>query len=252
MPDYPSKNPSGLSYFQILRSLGQLFIKHPTLVQAALIGLAVSAVFTLYWTTLTFLLAADPYDYNSLVIGMFGLIGVAAIFLAPLIGRHLIDRFSPSLGLLLGLVCVLTGQLVGTFVGLHSVAGPVIQAFLVDLGIQASQVSNRTAIYKLDASARNRINSIYMLGVFIGQVVGTSTGAPLYHRHGWLGSGGAGVGFAGLGLLVLAVRTPWAGWIGWSGGWRTERKKLDVEEKIESGDEKKEQSVSTEPQEVKI
>lgn len=255
MPDYPSTNPSGLSYLQILRSLGQLIIQHPPLVQAALTGLAISGVFTLYWTTLTFLLAAAPYNYNSLVIGMFGLIGVAAILLTPVVGRHVIDQYSPSLGLSIGLVSILVGQVVGTYAGLHSVAGPVVQAFLVDFGIQTAQVSNRTTIYKLDASARNRINSVYMLGVFFGQVMGTSTGAPLYHRYGWIGSGSAGVGFAGLALLIFSARTPGeSGWVGWSGGWREGKEKPDVEEEIENDNEsEKEPSAgSTEFQEVRV
>lgn len=252
MPDYPSTNPSGLSYLQILRSLGQLIARHPSLVQAALIGLAISGVFTLYWTTLTFLLASAPYNYNSLVIGMFGLIGVAAILLTPVTGRHVIDKYSPSLGLLIGLVCILAGQLVGTFTGLRSVAGPVVQAFLVDFGIQTAQVSNRTTIYKLDASARNRINSVYMLGVFCGQVMGTSTGAPLYHRYGWVGSGSAGVGFAGLALLVFSARTPEeTRWVGWRGGWRERKEVSDVEESG-SESEKEHPAGSIEFQEVKI
>ncbi|RPB11627.1 MFS general substrate transporter [Morchella conica CCBAS932] len=219
MPDYPSTNPSGLTYTRSLLSLFALAKAHPTLVQAALIGLCVSAVFTTYWTTLTFLLIAPPYGYSSLVVGLFGLIGVAAIFLAPLVGRFVIDRHTPSLGLLLGLLVVLAGQVVGCFGGLYSVAAPVLQAFLVDLGIQTTQVSNRTAIYRLDAGARNRVNSVYMLGVFFGQVVGTASGAPLLHRYGWKGSAGAGVGFAGLALVVLAARAPGAGWVGWKGGW---------------------------------
>lgn len=256
MPDYPSTNPSGLSYLQILRSLTQLIARHPSLVQAALIGLAISGVFTLYWTTLTFLLAGAPYNYNSLVIGMFGLIGVAAILLTPMTGRHVIDKYSASLGLLVGLASILVGQLVGTFAGLHSVAGPVLQAFLVDFGIQTAQVSNRTTIYKLDASARNRINSVYMLGVFCGQVMGTSTGAPLYHRYGWIGSGSAGVAFAGLALLLLAARTPAEkSWVGWSGGWHGGKGETGAEESAresESESEKEEPSVgSIEFREVK-
>lgn len=242
MPDYPSTNPSGLSYLQILRSLARLVARHPSLVQAALIGLAISGVFTLYWTTLTFLLAGAPYNYDSLVIGMFGLIGVAAILLTPLTGRHVIDKYSASLGLLVGLASILGGQLIGTFAGLHSVAGPVLQAFLVDFGIQTAQVSNRTTIYKLDASARNRINSVYMLGVFCGQVMGTSTGAPLYHRYGWIGSGSAGVAFAGLALVLLAVRTPAEKrWVGWSGGWREGKGEETGAE--ESGSEKEDGSI---------
>lgn len=224
MPDYPSTNPAGLTYTLILRSLFRLIREHPTLVQASLIGLCVSSVFTLYWTTLTFLLAGPVYQFNSLVIGLFGFVGAAAILLGPLVGRHVIDRYSPSLGLLLGLLGVAVGQVVGCFAGEYTVAAPVVQAFLVDVGIQTTQVSNRTAIYRLDASARNRVNSVYMLGVFLGQVLGTGTGAPLYQRLGWRGSAGAGIGWVGVGMVVFGARGPREeGWVGWGGGWRTER-----------------------------
>ncbi|KAJ6263332.1 Phosphoribosylaminoimidazole-succinocarboxamide synthase [Drechslerella dactyloides] len=168
MPDYPPKN-RGLSYPRMLLSMIQLIPKYPLLVQSSLNGLCISATFTLYWTTLTFLLASPPYEFSSSVIGLFGLIGIAAILTTPWIGRYVIDRWHPQLSVILGTAVVLVGQVVGTYAGTRSVAAPVIQAWMIDLGISTAQVANWARIYGLDPSSRNRINSVFMLAVFIGQ-----------------------------------------------------------------------------------
>ncbi|KAK4097979.1 hypothetical protein N658DRAFT_488760 [Parathielavia hyrcaniae] len=78
LPDYPSKNPAGLhvsngdekhehddnadsasgagwSYLAMLASIGRLVVTEPLLVQARAVAFLLSAVFTSYWTTLSFL-----------------------------------------------------------------------------------------------------------------------------------------------------------------------------------------------------
>ncbi|KAK6341123.1 hypothetical protein TWF696_008212 [Orbilia brochopaga] len=218
MPDYPSKNP-GLSYPRMLLSMLQLIPKHPLLVQSSLNGLCLSATFILYWTTLTFLLASPPYGFSSSVIGLFGLIGIAAVLTTPWIGRYVIDRWHPHLSVLMGTAVILVGQVVGAYAGTRSVAAPVIQAWMIDLGISTAQVANRAEIYGLDPGSRNRINSVFMLAVFIGQVMGTGIGAKTYAVGGWLASGSASVGITVLGLLFALGRGPHTkAWIGWAGG----------------------------------
>jgi predicted MFS family arabinose efflux permease len=86
MPDYPATNP-GMNYFRILWDIVKMLFKHPVLVQACLAGLLCSAPFTSFWTTLTFLLAAEPYQYSSLTIGLFGLIGIAGMLCSPVYAR---------------------------------------------------------------------------------------------------------------------------------------------------------------------
>ncbi|KAF3924837.1 hypothetical protein ABW21_db0203846 [Orbilia brochopaga] len=169
MPDYQPKN-RGLSYPRMLLSMLQLIPKYPLLVQQSLNALFLQATLMLYWTTLTFLLASPPYGFSSSVIGMFGLIGTAAVLTTPCVGRFVIDKWHPQLSVLIGSGIVLIGQVVGTYAGLKSVAAPVIQAWMLDLGIFTAQVASRAEIYKLDPGARNRINSVFMLGLFIGQV----------------------------------------------------------------------------------
>ncbi|EON64899.1 hypothetical protein W97_04133 [Coniosporium apollinis CBS 100218] len=225
MPDYPSTNPGGLNYFKMLWSILVMVTKHPVLVQACLISFFTAATFTNFWTTLTFLLAGEPYNYSSLVIGLFALIGIASMLLSPVYARTITDRFVPLFSTVIGELMVLTGVVVGTYTGTFTVAGPILQAFLNDLGMQSAQIANRSSIYAIEPKARNRVNTAFMLFTFCGQLTGTAAGNSLYARGGWIRSGSASVGFIGAALLVCAVRGPWeTGWVGWSGGWSIRKK----------------------------
>ena len=221
MPDYPSTNP-GLSiwrtYPTLLWDIIRLVFKYPVLVQACLIGFFTSCTFTSFWTTLTFLLAGQ-YHYNSLVIGLFALIGIASMTFAPLYARIVMERHQPLFSIILGECFCMLGICIGTYTGLHTVAGPVIQAVFLDIGLQTSQIANRTAIYAVEPKRRNRVNTAYMVAVFSGQLTGTAVGNHLYAQGGWVLSGSASVGFIGAAMVVCALRGPHeTGWIGWHGG----------------------------------
>ncbi|CZR60841.1 related to dityrosine transporter [Phialocephala subalpina] len=227
MPDYPSTNPGGLNYFMMLWSIVKMLFKYPLLVQACLVGFCVSSIFTSYWTTLTFLLSSPPYNYNSVTIGLFALIGIGAMCFGPPYSKAIIDRFVPLFSVILGLLYCMTGVIIGTYIGKFTVAGPIIQAFAIDLGLQTSQIANRSAIYTIAPLARNRVNTAYMVSVFCGQLMGTAVGNKLYARGGWVASGSCSVGFVGVALLVCFARAPWnPGWIGWKGGWNVRRRDL--------------------------
>jgi predicted MFS family arabinose efflux permease len=188
MPDYPSTN-SGLGYFKALWTILCFLVTEPLLVQASLIVYFLSAVFTSFWTTLTFLLASPPYEYSSLVIGLFALLGIVAIISVPLWGKF-VDRFVPLFSILIAEVVVLVTVVIGTFIGTFTVAGPIIAAVGIDVGIQVSQVANRTAIFAINPKARNRTNTAYMAFAFAGQLSGTAIGNRLYAQGGWHYSGG--------------------------------------------------------------
>lgn len=224
MPDYPSTNP-GIGYFQLLLSIGKMLGKYPVLVQACLVGLFTSATFTSFWTTLTFLLAGPPYYYTPLTIGLFGLIGLASMFFGPLYARTITDRFVPHLSVLVGLSCCLTGICLGTYIGAFNVAGPVMQALLVDFGMQTAQIANRSAIYAVEPKRRNGVNTAFMVATFCGQIIGTTGGSHMYERKGWIGSGSLSVGFVVCAMWIMVVRGPWEkGWVGWKGGWSMKKK----------------------------
>ncbi|KAI9798175.1 MAG: hypothetical protein M1833_004924 [Piccolia ochrophora] len=227
MPDYPSTNPGGLNYFRMLWSIVQMVFQYPILVQACLVGCFTSTAFTSYWTTLTFLLSEPPYSYGPVIVGLFALIGMATLSIGPVYSRFVIDRYVPLFSVFLGEIFCLVGVVVGTYTGNFTVAGPIIQAIGIDLGLQTAQIANRSAIYSIEPTARNRVNTAYMVSVFCGQLIGTAVGARLYVRGGWTSSGSASVGFIGAALLFCALRGPWeSGWIGWGGGFGIRRRDL--------------------------
>ena len=232
LPDYPSTNPNGLNYFKMLWSIITMLFKHPILVQTCLVGFCTSTTFTSYWTTLTFLLAGEPYNFSPLYIGLFAFIGIVAMFFGPPYSRLVIDRFVPLFSVIVGELICITGISIGTFTGTFTIAGPIIQAFMLDVGLQMSSIANRSAIYAIEPKARNRVNTAFMVSVFSGQIVGTSVGNTLYAQGGWHKSGSASVGFIGAALCICFAKGPWEkGWVGWSGGWGIRRRDLGPKEK---------------------
>ncbi|KAL9070374.1 MAG: hypothetical protein Q9161_004932 [Pseudevernia consocians] len=102
---------------------------------------------------------------------------------------------------------------------------------MTDFGLQTTQIANRTAIYAIEPKARNRVNTAFMVSVFIGQIVGTSVGNTLYAQGGWHKSGSASVGFIGAALCFCFAKGPWErGWVGWRGGWGIRKRALGPKE----------------------
>ena len=237
LPSYPSKNnfESGWrflrSYAKLLWSILVILFEDPLLVQTCLIGFCASSTFTNYWTTLTFLLSGPPYHYNSLIIGLFALVGMGGLCLGPPYSRLVIDRFRFHFSVMIGLLVILTGLFIGTFLGNTTVAGPILEAFLLDFGLQSSQIANRAAIYARRPEARNRTNTAFMLSVFCGQIAGTSIGNAVYARRGWRGAGAVSLGFIGLAIVIWLMRAPnEERWVGWKGGWSIYKKKEVLDE----------------------
>jgi len=56
---------------------------------------------------------------------------------------------------------------------------------VLDLGVQGTQISNQSAIYRLHADARSRITTAYMSAYFLGGVVCSSVTGALYASDGW-------------------------------------------------------------------
>ncbi|KAH8666808.1 major facilitator superfamily domain-containing protein [Xylariales sp. PMI_506] len=214
MPDYPVLRP-GTSYMRSLLTILKLPFKHPVLVQTGFIAFFNMAMFTSFWTTLTFQLAGPPFNLSTLVIGLFALIGISPVFLNPVVSRFLTSQIHPTGTTLIGLICALAAVCIGTFVGTFSLAGLVIWAFLGDLAMNTVVVANRMAIAHVDPTAQNAVNSVYMVLTFCGQLFGTAIGNKLYADGGWIHSGALSIAFEGAALALLVIRGPHEkGWIG--------------------------------------
>ena len=167
-----------VSYVSLLGSLVGLARDHPALRRATLIQALIFATISAFWSVLALLLEGPPFGLGSTVAGLFGVVGVAGILAAPLAGR-IADTRGPQgvIGLSIALVAVSFVL----FAAWPTLAGLVVGVVLVDLGAQASMVSNQAVIYGLAPEARGRINTVFMTGMFLG---------------GSLGSAGAGVAWA--------------------------------------------------------
>jgi predicted MFS family arabinose efflux permease len=231
MPDYPSSNPSGMNYFRMLWSILLLCKNHAVLVYAGFVSFMNSAAFMAFWTTLTFLLSGEPYNYNSVIIGLFALIGIAGMVLGPLYAKYLVQPHAPWFSVLIGTIVGVIGITIGTYTGKFTVAGPIIQALVLDANMQLTQIANRSAIYAIEPTGRNRVNTAFMLMTFVGQLTGTSAGNELYEQGGWTASGSLALGLVCLNFVACAVRGPWEeGWYGWTGGWDVRKSRRPVKE----------------------
>ncbi|KAH9919162.1 MFS general substrate transporter [Epithele typhae] len=242
LPDYPAKN-KGATYFGILFSMGKFCVTEPLLVQAILITIPSSATFSGWWVTLTFLLGGDPYNYSTVVIGLFGLVGMVGVAMAPLIGRT-IDNLVPWSATLVAIVALVATFAVQTAAAGLSVAAVVIVCIGLDVFRQTQQVSLTSAVLGLDAAARSRLNAVLILSLFIGQVMGTSVSAQVFTQHGWRPTAALNLAWTGWGLFVLFLRGPHCPrytWIGWQGGWELRKSVVDARTREEK--ERTEQGV---------
>ncbi|KAI0336830.1 MFS general substrate transporter [Cubamyces sp. BRFM 1775] len=234
LPDYPAKN-KGVTYWGILYSMAKFTVTEPLLVQAVLITIPSSACFTNWWVTLTFLLGGPPYNYSTVVIGLFGLVGMVGVACAPLIGRT-IDKLVPWSATLVAIIAlIITFSIQTAAVGL-SVAVVVIVTIGLDVFRQTQQVSLTTAVLGLDANARSRLNAVLILSLFIGQVMGTSVGSKVYNEHGWRPDAALNLSWTGFTLFVLFLRGPHCPrykWIGWEGGFELRKGRVLAREQAQ-------------------
>jgi predicted MFS family arabinose efflux permease len=172
------------SYGSLMKSLIHYFKSEPLLRLAALRGALSFAGLSAFWTTLVFLLE-DSFGYGSGIAGTFGLLGVAGALAATVVGK-MDNKVSKNKIIIFSALLMIVSW--GIFsISAHSILGLIIGAILVDLGMQALHITNQNIIFSKNPDARNRVNTIYMVGFFIGGAIGTTSGAIAWQHYGWTG-----------------------------------------------------------------
>ena len=189
MPLLPPKLQ--MHYGTAMRSLWTLWQTHPLLRESALMGALVFASFSVFWTTLAFVLGAR-YGLGAGVAGTFGLVGAAGALVAPLAGR-MSDKHGTRWVLTWALVflAVAYGMMWGeerlpVHVAWH-MGALVLGVILLDVGTQMAQIGNQTRIFGLDGTARSRLNTVYMTVYFIGGATGSALATMAWSRWKWNG-----------------------------------------------------------------
>lgn len=183
--DFPSvKERFEGSYPQLLSSVLYQLKRFKALRLAALLGALAFGTLSSFWVTLTFYLSGEPFNYKAHTIGLFGLLAAGGALLAPLVGRLSDKSDSPKKALLISLGSVLF-SIVLLYLYPVSIVVLLLAVLLIDVGIQAVQITNIALIYTLDSSANSRINTVYMTSYFIGGAMGAFIGIMAWKHGGW-------------------------------------------------------------------
>ncbi|GGG13349.1 MFS transporter [Rhodococcoides trifolii] len=201
----PARPDVDATYGSILRSVVSLIAHLRELRLRMALGALIMAGFSVMWTGLAFLLAGPPFGMNDATIGLFGIAGVAGALAAPLAGK-LADRGRGHVAVPGFLSALLASwaflALGGSSSSVWAIIALIVGIFLLDAGVQGTQVSNQNVVFALDPPARSRLNTAYMVSYFLGGVVGSVAASVGFSVGGWNALCAIG---AALALLALAV-----------------------------------------------
>ncbi|AHI65610.1 MFS transporter [Burkholderia thailandensis] len=182
----PRSSPtSTLPYGQLLASMWHLARELRGLREASMTGAAIFAAFSAFWPVLTLLLAGAPFHLGPQAAGLFGIVGAAGALAAPYAGRFA-DKRGPRAIISLAIALIALSFVIFALSGTR-IAGLVIGVIVLDVGVQAAQISNQSRIYALKPDARSRVNTVFMVCYFIGGAIGSSAGVAAWRATGWLG-----------------------------------------------------------------
>jgi predicted MFS family arabinose efflux permease len=195
VPTLPPRPP--VRYSKLLGSVFAVVRQHRAAQGILMIGSAAFAVFTMFWTGLTFLLSSAPFSYSATQIGLVGLAGLAGTLAAKSAGQ-LHDRGlgAPATGTALFLALV---SLAIAGLGSTSIIVVLVGTVLLQAAIQAVNVLNQISLFALDPDARSRLNTAFVTGNFIGGAIGSALAGVLWQFGGWLA-----ITVVGAALIALA------------------------------------------------
>ncbi len=200
IPDQAPK--TSMPYPTLIASVGEVVRRERTVRWTLVLGSTGFCVFTLFWTSLTFLLSGPPFRYPVSVIGLFGLAGLAGAVAAQRAGR-LHDRgwSLPVTGAAwaLALIAFVVAELAA-----HSVVLLLVAIVLLDIAVQALNILNQTRLFAVSEEARSRLNTAFVTSNFIGGAIGSGAATVLWSAGGWTAVTVAG---AALCTFALAVWT---------------------------------------------
>jgi predicted MFS family arabinose efflux permease len=191
-------------YGSLLASVLRTYVTSPTARWTGAIGAAAMGVFTLYWTGMTFLLTAEPFGFSATQIGLISLVGIVGALAAQRVGR-LYDRGLALPVIAIGLLVAIAAFVISGAAP-RSVVAVVVSIALFSVGVQAVQVMTQTRMMSIDPAARSRLNTLFVVGNFIGGSIGSALASSLWSAGGWPLVMGSASSILALALLVWVVQ----------------------------------------------
>ena len=176
--------PAKGGYWQLLRSVFQLYLTERTLRVRGTFALLIFAAFSVLWTSMVLPLSAPPLSLTHTQIGLFGLAGVAGALAAARAGR-LADqgRGNRTTGIALALLTL--SWLPTAFVE-SSLLAMVVGVVLLDFAVQAVHVTNQSLIFAARPDAQSRLVGAYMCFYSVGSGLGAIAATYTYAHFGWV------------------------------------------------------------------
>ncbi|CDF94940.1 MULTISPECIES: MFS transporter [unclassified Pseudomonas] len=191
--------PTRGNYWQLLRSVLQLYLTERTLRVRGTFALLIFAAFSVLWTAMVLPLSAPPLSLSHTQIGLFGLAGVAGALAATRAGR-LADQGlgNRTTGIALGL---LTLSWLPTALVESSLLGMVVGVVLLDFAVQTVHVTNQSLIFAARPDAQSRLVGAYMCFYSVGSGLGAIAATYTYAHFGWVSVCLLGAAISGMALL---------------------------------------------------
>jgi len=201
----PQRRPAGdHGYVALIASLWTLLRQTPVLRRRAAYQANLFAAFSLYWTAVPLELSGPSFGLTQRGIALFALAGAAGAVAAPIAGR-VADRGWSRIATGVSLAAVAVAFLLARWGSAGSMAALLAAGVLLDLGVQANLVLGQRAIYALGASARSRLNGIYMALFFGGGAIGSAVASLAYTTGGFALVSWIGLAFPVTALLIYAT-----------------------------------------------
>jgi predicted MFS family arabinose efflux permease len=173
------------SYKNIILSLPPLLKKERVLRETIVFGSAAFCAFNIFWVSLSFILEGSPYNYGSAIVGLFGFLGIAGALAAGFSGK-LTNSKKVSLWNLFALAIMFVSFLI-LGIGWSKLIIIILITFTLDVGSRMNMSLNQGRIYKLSPQNHSRLNSLYMVGYYLGGSLGSWISTSVYHSFGVIG-----------------------------------------------------------------
>ena len=188
------------NYAGLMKSLLHLLSQYPYLRIASLRAALAYGSFFALWSCLAFRMKQEPFFASDDIIGALGLCGLAGVSTVVFISGY-IQKYGARFFSIVG-GCVVLAAWFLAFWGNSSYVWMIVAILLIDAGMQCIHLSNQTSVVALDASAINRVNTVYMTIYFLGGSAGTFVSGLFWQHCGWTGVVGVGIAFTVASLLV--------------------------------------------------
>lgn len=194
----PHSHPqSRESYPQLLLSLFTALRDNAELRNITLLQSLLFFCFSAFWTILTLLLQGPQFNLSSGAAGLFGIVALFGVILAPpglrLTGRHAVTA---GIGLVMAAFALM--------ISVINLAGLGIGAVLMTTGLQIALISNQSRILTIAGAAKGRFNTVFMASQFAFGAAGSAAASLSWKHGGWIGVMGMAV-LVSLGALLLQL-----------------------------------------------